>query len=684
MSANNSFTLLTFAIALALTGCGGSSSGGGSASTAPSLSGTAATGAAISAGTVIAKCTDGSGFQSSVTTNSQGKWSGTLTDASVLPCALEVTFGNPEQKLHSFASAVGTINITPLTDLTLAQALADDPSNWFASADPFAAIDAADITTAGDQFLSALVSKNYKKPASGNPFTTAFNADGTGWDGLLDDLKEAIPDYDAFLQDIIANGIAGANIPDGPADPVDPTDPLSPIDAVKSLAGEYLFTVQSTGSGSADLSGPGSTPRGLRLDTSFPECAPLGIEDDVTRWDARIVIRADASVSIQNPDNASQSIMLTPGEISSDDKTLVSRKPNYSDPDGDIYELKRTILYDDGAHQQPLQDNFSIQLSVNSQDELVSVTMWGASDSPRMDFCPVGSMAPKIDDLDALKALVGNYTLERDYRIGASGWVSPGWTTVDVSASGSMTFAGDGPSFSTSEVVTVRLNNRQNSGNYDAEGGIWGMSVILDRDINGDTFIDNNDRVNLFLTASGALRDIQYKTPNAELIEVSVIDGQLPDYDESLSAMVGNGINAKIEGTDASISATETYSNIELAGGFFAKRNGQYVPSDEQRAWRIRINDSNLQTTTPYTCTTKTSVAFDDSMGVLTSATGGGSVLPRHLSTAGGDCEIQLLSITKNDNSITTSIEGKFRTTLWDKQKKLHVPAVGYFRQAAP
>lgn len=222
MSANNRFTLLAFAIALTLTGCGGSSSGSGSSSTAPSLSGTAATGAAINNGTVTAVCANGLGFQNPVTTDAQGKWTGTLTDASALPCALQVTFTrapDPERTLHSFASSVGTINITPLTDLTLALALGSDPAAWFTSLNATSAVTAAELDTAANDFLAALVTKGYSKPSTGNPFTTVFNADGSGWDGLLDDLKEAIPDYDAFLQGIATSGIVLANIPEAPAGP---------------------------------------------------------------------------------------------------------------------------------------------------------------------------------------------------------------------------------------------------------------------------------------------------------------------------------------------------------------------------------------------------------------------------------------------------------------------------------
>src|SRR5690606_6497856 len=117
---------------LTLSACGG---GGGSdpvyiPPSAPKLSGTAAVGAAIVGGTVTARCADGNTFTEVVTTDANGNWTGTLTSGT-MPCALQITGGTPPDTLYSYASSTGTVNITPLTTLALAQATGQTPADWF-------------------------------------------------------------------------------------------------------------------------------------------------------------------------------------------------------------------------------------------------------------------------------------------------------------------------------------------------------------------------------------------------------------------------------------------------------------------------------------------------------------------------------------------------------------------------
>src|SRR5690606_5046833 len=138
---------------LTLSACGG---GGGSdpvaiSRSAPTLSGTAAVGAAIVDGTVTAKCADGSGFTAAITTDADGNWSGTI-NSGVLPCALRVTGGTPPDTLYSYASSTGTVNITPLTTLALAQSTSQLPADWFAAFDGTS----VDVGTAADDVLDAL------------------------------------------------------------------------------------------------------------------------------------------------------------------------------------------------------------------------------------------------------------------------------------------------------------------------------------------------------------------------------------------------------------------------------------------------------------------------------------------------------------------------------------------------
>jgi len=100
------------------------SCGGGSASTTDllslSLSGTAATWAAIANATLQAKCATGDALR---TTNSDGTFLLTSTSAK-LPCMLRVTVPATGDFYHSVAESGATrANINPMTDMMTANVL---------------------------------------------------------------------------------------------------------------------------------------------------------------------------------------------------------------------------------------------------------------------------------------------------------------------------------------------------------------------------------------------------------------------------------------------------------------------------------------------------------------------------------------------------------------------------------
>lgn len=237
---------LTAGIALVLGGCGGDSDSDPIyvSKSKPALSGTAAVGAAITGATVTAKCADDTGFTTSpVTTDANGNWRGVI-DSAALPCALQVSGGTPSHTLYSYASSTGTVNITPLTTLALAQATSSVPTDWFANFDGTP----VDVTTAAEQLMDALEDAGFTLPSGGNAFNTPFVADGTGWDGLLDDLKEAITEDPALndlddLVTLVKDGNLNTSIPDAPADdePVDPEAPAN-IDVLTAYAGTYTVS----------------------------------------------------------------------------------------------------------------------------------------------------------------------------------------------------------------------------------------------------------------------------------------------------------------------------------------------------------------------------------------------------------------------------------------------------------
>jgi hypothetical protein len=143
-----------------LSACGG---GGGSGSqdvpaTPLTVSGTAATGAAIAGKTVDVKCSSGTG---SPTSNSNGGYSITVTGGS-LPCLVRVTTDSGAV-LHSVVAGAGssaTANVTPVSQLVVARLFAKDPAAAYASFDASAA---AALTSSAVQAATTAVVQQLKR-----------------------------------------------------------------------------------------------------------------------------------------------------------------------------------------------------------------------------------------------------------------------------------------------------------------------------------------------------------------------------------------------------------------------------------------------------------------------------------------------------------------------------------------
>lgn len=228
-------SLLAFTVG-ALTACGSDDDAAGTAAApvpaaptppAPAsvtLSGTAAVGTPLVGASVTARCTSGSAV-TPATTDAGGQWTLTLGSALVLPCALQVSGGQAggaafTGMLHSYAAAAGVVNLTPLTDLTVALAAALPPASWFAALDAShaPAIGAA-IETARSQLLLAISGAGYTlPPGTGfDPLTAAFSANGSDpYDALLDafagGLTASGTSYAQLLNDVLAQGAGGHGI----------------------------------------------------------------------------------------------------------------------------------------------------------------------------------------------------------------------------------------------------------------------------------------------------------------------------------------------------------------------------------------------------------------------------------------------------------------------------------------
>ena len=119
-----------------LAACGGGGGGGSPTSAGTStipvsttltVTGTAATGLAISGAIVNGKCKAGTG---TATTQTDGSYNLVVTNGQ-LPCVLQVTNPADNTKLHTVVTGTGstaTANITPLTEMATARVLGSEPN----------------------------------------------------------------------------------------------------------------------------------------------------------------------------------------------------------------------------------------------------------------------------------------------------------------------------------------------------------------------------------------------------------------------------------------------------------------------------------------------------------------------------------------------------------------------------
>lgn len=192
-----------------------SACGGGSSNPAPStLSGVAAVGSPIVNGTVQGKCAAGNTF--STTTNSTGAWAFTISGQTP-PCALEVRGGTINgitntTLYHTIATSWGTANITPLTDLMVANLSGQNPGIWFAglTGNMLAAITDTSVNTALGNVREALA--GLVPLATINPVTIPFTAvSGNTSDDMLTALQTAITNSGSSYATLLSSASSNTN-----------------------------------------------------------------------------------------------------------------------------------------------------------------------------------------------------------------------------------------------------------------------------------------------------------------------------------------------------------------------------------------------------------------------------------------------------------------------------------------
>lgn len=179
--------LWTASTLLLLTACGGGGTGG-ITSSAVTVSGTAATGAAMKNASITFKC------QSKTYTaqgNAEGAYSISI-DNSELPCLVRASV--QDNTLHSIAAVAtgsATVNITPQTELVTSHLLARSPASAFdANSIPTAAAASADkinnsIAVVRDGITSLVDTRDF------NPLSVPFSI-GDAYDQKLDALKASL------------------------------------------------------------------------------------------------------------------------------------------------------------------------------------------------------------------------------------------------------------------------------------------------------------------------------------------------------------------------------------------------------------------------------------------------------------------------------------------------------------
>ena len=202
-------TRLAFLSVLALAACGGSDGGSSTDPLTPTppppppapvaapmqVSGTVATASALAGAAVAVTCAQGSG---TTTADASGAFVQKL-DAALLPCVVTATSADGMTVLHSIAAGTSaadtTLQVTPLTELLLAQFAGAAPRLYVASFGASTAVDAASLQQAQTTLLQSLTHANVDVSGVTDVVSGPLQAgSGSGYDAALQHLSAALGD----------------------------------------------------------------------------------------------------------------------------------------------------------------------------------------------------------------------------------------------------------------------------------------------------------------------------------------------------------------------------------------------------------------------------------------------------------------------------------------------------------
>jgi pimeloyl-ACP methyl ester carboxylesterase len=190
---------------------------GGGGNTTATITGLAATGAALTNANVNAKCSSGPAVAGK--TGTDGTFALGLTSGQAVPCLVQVSNGTVT--LHGFATSAGRINVTPLTDLVISKALGSSAAAAFAAFDASRGNTIVAGLVDAKSFVKAEVLALAAGTPSGDLLTGVFKV-GDADDVVLDNLKAALATAGKTLDDLRAAAIAGGSLKSARGSLVDP------------------------------------------------------------------------------------------------------------------------------------------------------------------------------------------------------------------------------------------------------------------------------------------------------------------------------------------------------------------------------------------------------------------------------------------------------------------------------